>query len=168
MPPDGGLFGFYTAILDYNSERVQIVNVHLTPFQFKRGGGISDAITALTTTEETHAKEIDAIAKAIDATRPTIVVGDFNSISTFVAPQRLLKLGMVDAFASIHENADSHPTWNWPTRPIPLSLRIDYIFHSNHFSTTKSEVLRRDGSDHALVFAVLTHGEPSDAQGTSR
>lgn len=166
--PNAGLFGFYAATVDTSRGPIQVVNVHLSPFQFKRGGGIADAMTALSATEANHAIEIGAIVEAIDRRKPTIVLGDFNSISTFVAPQRLVDLGMIDAFGSVHAEADSHPTWSWPTRPLPIALRIDYIFHTDHFITTKSEVVRRDGSDHALVFAVLKIGEQSDAHGAAK
>lgn len=155
VPPGSGLFGFYTATLTLNRERIQIVNVHLAPFQITRGATFLDATAALSTTEEIHADEIDAITKSIDLNRPVIILGDFNSMSTFAAPKRLVELGMLDAFASVTKDPDTHPTWRWPTRPVPLALRIDYIFHSKHFKTLKSEVLQRDGSDHALVYAVL-------------
>ncbi len=52
--------------------------------------------------------------------------------------------------------------------PIPIALRIDYIFHTDHFTATKSEVLRRDGSDHALLYAELKIGEQSDAHGAAK
>ncbi|WP_442505713.1 endonuclease/exonuclease/phosphatase family protein [Novipirellula sp. SH528] len=162
VPPTAGLFGFYTANLDFSDTTVRIVNVHLTPFQIKRGGGIGDAMAALSITEDKHATEIDAIVDTIDCKRPTIVVGDFNSISTFIAPRRLTGLGLIDAYATVHEDADSHPTWNWPTQPLPLALRIDYIFHTPHFTARESEIVHRDGSDHSLVFAVL-NVEPSIA-----
>ncbi|QDV87858.1 endonuclease/exonuclease/phosphatase family protein [Planctomycetes bacterium TBK1r] len=167
VPPTAGLFGFYSANLNLSGTHVRIVNVHLTPLQIKRGGGIRDAMAALSTTEDKHAIEIDAIVDAIDCQRPTIVVGDFNSISSFRAPRRLAGLGLIDAYASVHDDADTHPTWSWPTRPLPLALRIDYIFHTQHFTTMESEIVRRDGSDHSLVVAVLKCGEPSDARETS-
>jgi endonuclease/exonuclease/phosphatase (EEP) superfamily protein YafD len=165
IPPNGGLFGFYTATCEIAGEPIQIVNVHLSPFQLPRGGGVTGAMTALSATEQTHATEIAAIVANIDLRRPAIVLGDFNSLSTFVAPQRLAELGMTDAFASVHENADAHPTWRWPTRPVPMALRIDYIFHSHHFTTVSSEIVLRDGSDHALVFAVLRYGARSETGG---
>lgn len=157
--PSAGLFGFYSATIEIAGRSIRIVNVHLTPFQFKAGGGIADAMTALSAAEENHAIEIAAVDEAIDTKLPTIVLGDFNSISTCVAPKRLTDRGMIDAFASLHNDANAHPTWSWPTRPIPIAFRIDYIFHTAHFTASKSEVLRRDGSDHALVFAVLKFSE---------
>ena len=167
-PPEAGLFGFYTATLDFKDEPIQIFNVHLTPFQFKRGSGALDALAALSKTEENHAQEIDVVLKAIDLDQPAIILGDFNSISTMVAPQRLLKAGMSDAFAALHKDPDKHPTWSWPTRPIPLNFRIDYIFHSVHFAAKESQILRREGSDHALVYAVLTRRKESNIDGKAR
>jgi endonuclease/exonuclease/phosphatase family metal-dependent hydrolase len=84
------------------------------------------------------------------------VLGDFNSISTFVAPATLTKAGLIDSFAKAHpDDADAHATWRWPTRPLPIALRIDYIFHTPHFTTTASEIIRREGSDHSLVVSEL-------------
>lgn len=166
--PHAGLFGFYAATIEIAGTPIQVVNVHLSPFQFQRDGGITGAMTALSATEEKHALEIAAIVETIDRSKPTLVLGDFNSISTFVAPKRLVALGMIDAFGSVHAEADSHPTWSWPTRPIPIALRIDYIFHTDHFTATKSKVLRRDGSDHALLYAELKIGERSDAHGAAK
>lgn len=153
--PSAGLFGFCAATFDLGEDKVRIINVHLTPFYMKRRGGFPEAMDALARTEEEHSTEIEAIIRTIKEGQPTIIAGDLNSLSTFRAPKRLAELGFVDAFASANENADAHPTWRWPTRPLPLALRIDYIFHSPHFRTSNSEVIRRDGSDHYLVVAEL-------------
>ncbi|WP_372715576.1 endonuclease/exonuclease/phosphatase family protein [Novipirellula sp.] len=166
-PPTAGLFGFYSATVNFSGTRIRLINVHLTPFQFQRGGGIHDAMTALSTTEDKHAVEMNAIVDAIDFQRPTIVVGDFNSISTFHAPKRLAELGLIDAYASIHDDADAHPTWHWPTQPLPLALRIDYIFHTPHFTATDAMIIRRNGSDHSWVVATLKFGSPPDAPESS-
>ena len=163
IPPEAGLFGFYCAKLQVAGKVIHVINVHLSPFQIRRGGGIADAMAALSTTEETHAIEIASIVEAIDPQRPTIVVGDFNSMSIFNAPKKLVELGFVDAFASVHEDADDHATWHWPTRPLPLALRIDYIFHTRHFVTTEATVVRREGSDHSLLVAELKFADQSHA-----
>jgi endonuclease/exonuclease/phosphatase (EEP) superfamily protein YafD len=110
VPPNAGLFGYYTARMEFAGRTVHVVNVHLTPVLIQRGGGVRDALEAISNTEERHALEIATIAKAIDPQQPTIVVGDFNSISTFQAPRRLVELGFIDAYASVHEDADTHHT----------------------------------------------------------
>ncbi len=129
--------------------------MHLTPFHGNLKEGVLGATSALASTEKTHAIEIEAILKRVDPKHPTIVLGDFNSLSSFVAPKRLTELGFKDAFAELNEKPELHPTWTWPTKPIPISLRIDYIFHTDHFVSKKSEVVRREGSDHFLLFAEL-------------
>ncbi len=159
-PPGRGLFGFYTAIFRIGNRDVRLVNVHLTPFHIRPGGGFRDALEALSTTEDVHSAEIEAVVETVNADQPTIVLGDFNSISTFKAPKRLVQLGFVDSFASITADADTHPTWYWPTRPLPISLRIDYIFHTGHFQTTQSKIIQREGSDHYLLVSELRIGEP--------
>ena len=160
-PPEHGLFGFYAATFEYGGDNVRIVNVHLEPFYMTRGGGIAAAMAALSRTEEVHSKEIDVIVSAIDASQPTIVAGDFNSPSQFNAPKRLRKIGLLDSFASVNADAEAHPTWQWPTKPLPLTLRIDYIFCTPHFRTVESKVIRREGSDHYLVVSELTRSEPA-------
>lgn len=160
-PPDAGLFGFCTATIVVGDVSVHIINVHLTPVMLQRGDRIAAAMTALSDTETIHESEIVAIANILDPARPTIVLGDFNSISTFIAPSTLMKMGLVDSFAAVNIDADAQPTWTWPTRPLPISLRIDYIFHTSHFSTGESTIVRREGSDHALVVSELSLG-PTD------
>lgn len=175
-PPTAGLFGFYSARLRLADDTLHVIGVHLAPFQVRRGGGIGDAMTALSRTEEIHAIETAAVLKEVDPQVPTVIVGDFNSLSTFHAPKELAEFGFIDAYASVHKDADAHPTWHWPTRPLPLALRIDYIFHTKHFTTTEAAVIRREGSDHSLVLAELELAEQAyplepattaDSDGTS-
>lgn len=153
--PSAGLFGFYSSDANFSGRNVHIVSVHLNPFLISKNSGITGALAALGNTETKHEEEINAILKSLDASEPTIIVGDFNSASTFTAPQRLIASGFLDAYAAVTSEADNHPTWSWPTRPIPLSLRIDYIFHSSHFVTKDSAIIARDGSDHSMVVASL-------------
>lgn len=155
MPPVDGLFGFYSANFRLGDSSVHLVSVHLTPFQIQPSANNLDTLAELSKTEETHAAEVAVIARAVDPTLPTIIVGDFNSVSIFHAPRTLTRLGFIDTYAAVHPDADSHPTWHWPTRPLPLALRVDYIFHSKHFACKEATVVHRDGSDHSLLVAEL-------------
>ncbi|WP_160148256.1 endonuclease/exonuclease/phosphatase family protein [Rubripirellula obstinata] len=159
-PPDAGLFGFYSTTISVGGTAIHVVNVHLSPVVLQRGDRITAVMNELSRTEAKHEIEIAAITGAIDVRRPTIVVGDFNSISTFVAPKTLTQHGMIDSFASIHDDADTQPTWSWPTRPLPISLRIDYIFHTPHFVTSESAIIQREGSDHYLLVSELQRVAP--------
>jgi endonuclease/exonuclease/phosphatase family metal-dependent hydrolase len=154
-PPDAGLFGFCAATVRIGGEAIRIVNVHLTPVVLKQGDRFAAVMDALSDAEAKHKVEITAVTKGLDLDKPTIVLGDFNSISSFIAPKTLADMGMVDSFTSVVANPDTHATWTWPTRPLPISLRIDYIFHTKHFSTKESEIIRREGSDHSLVVSEL-------------
>ncbi len=160
-PPRAGLFGFYGATYRLGDQDVRILNVHLTPFVIARGSGLREAMGALMATEEKHRQEIEAVLAAVDQEVPTIIVGDFNSLSGFEAPRRLVAAGFVDSFAAVHADADTQPTWRWPTRPLPLALRIDYIFHSQHFRTLSSEIIQLGGSDHFPVVSELELMPPS-------
>lgn len=163
-PPDKGLFGFYSASCALGGTRVTLINVHFTPFVIQRGFSVGEMLAALNSTEAKHAAEIEAVSERIGVGRPAIVSGDFNSLSQFAAPTRLRELGLIDSFAATHDDADSHPTWYWPTSPLPLSLRIDYIFHTRHFHSVHSEVIKRQGSDHSLVVSELRLVEQDDAE----
>lgn len=153
--PADGLFGFYAVTVSIDDTHVRVINMHLTPVVLKRGDRFTAAMTALSDAEAKHKAEIVAITGGIDPKEPSIVAGDFNSISTFVAPTALTELGLTDSFASVHDDADTQPTWTWPTRPLPISRRIDYIFHTKHFSTLESTIVPGGGSDHSLVVSEL-------------
>ena len=162
-PPEKGLFGFYTAVCDFDDTPVRLVNVHLSPFLIERGSSILDAMDAMGRTEEKHTAEIRAICSTFDPASHAIVAGDFNSLSTFNASKRLAKFGLTDSFAAVHKDADTQATWYWETRLLPLKLRIDHIFHTWHFRTVQSQIVHRQGSDHSLVVSELRLVEQDDA-----
>lgn len=161
-PPGEGPFGFHHAIFDHQGTDIRIVNVHLLPFVVPRNATLSDAMKVVAATETIHATEIAEILNVVDGSNPAIVAGDFNSLSTFAAPTALMDVGFIDSYGAVHEKADTHPTWQWPTRPIPLRLRIDYIFHSKHFRPLNSAIIRREGSDHSLVVTTFEFAEQSN------
>lgn len=154
-PPDKGFFGFYSATCREGETTVKLINVHLTPFLIGHGVGLMGVFAEIQGTEETHAAEMEAIVQSFDVGQPVIVAGDFNSFSTFTAPSRLVKMGLVDSFAATHANPDGHPTWFGTVDSVDLQLRLDYIFHSRRFKTVKSEIIEQGGSDHFPVVSEL-------------
>ena len=168
LPPKHGLFGAYVAQVAVGDRNVQVVNVHLQPAILRRGGGVGQAFSALFAMEQTHKKEIAYVFERIEQDVPTLVLGDFNSLSTFQAPTFLKERGLVDSFAQVHEEPDSHFTWHWPLKYGQWSLRIDYIFHSPHFATRKSSVLRSKGSDHYLLTSTLSLLTEKPSQGAEQ
>ena len=158
LEADGGLFGSCLLELDHMGGAVQVVNVHLQPVIFDRQRGENGLLAvkdALLDAEAVHKKEIEHILPHLETDRPSIIVGDFNSLSSFQSPTILRERGYVDSFASVTANADTHPTWHWPTKLGNVSLRIDYIFHSPHWQTAESRVVATEGSDHYLVVSTL-------------
>lgn len=156
VPPVHGLFGTYFATVKLPAGDVRIANVHLSPFQVGRGSNAVGVFKAISAVESRHKLEIETVGRDLDSNVPTIVCGDFNSMSTFVAPRALTALGFQDSFASVTESPDSHPTWKWPIKGMPVQFRIDYIFHSSHFKTATSKVLPTVGSDHSLLVSEMT------------
>jgi endonuclease/exonuclease/phosphatase family metal-dependent hydrolase len=162
VEPKHGLFGAYIAHVKTQGTTIQIVNVHLQPVILPRNSGLRQALSAFAAMEQTHSQEIRHILESVEPDVPTVIAGDFNSLSEFQAPSFLRKKGFVDSFAQIHDNPDSQPTWRWRLRSGEWSLRLDYIFHSQHLKTTESIVIRCSASDHYLVTSVL---QPSEGVG---
>jgi endonuclease/exonuclease/phosphatase family metal-dependent hydrolase len=154
-PPLAGLFGTYHAKLKFNGMRVNIANVHLSPFLIRRGSGFVEAYQAIQDSEDTHEREIRAILKNVNPNVPTLICGDFNSLSWLTAPKRLVTERFIDSFASVTDDADMHSTWTWPMGRLSLQGRIDYIFHSRHFTTKSSRIIKTNASDHFLLVSTL-------------
>jgi endonuclease/exonuclease/phosphatase family metal-dependent hydrolase len=157
LPQREALFG--TCILEVRAgdQLVQVIVVHLQPVLFqKRGGDVTalSVLRALEAAEQTHGKEMHQILTRVRTDVPTLIVGDFNSVSKFQASM-LAERGFVDSFAAVNENPDSHPTWHWPIKLGDVTLRIDYIFHSPSFRALSSRVVRTAGSDHYLLLSEL-------------
>lgn len=168
VPPRHGLFGTYCADIDVSGQTLQIINVHLAPLLVPRGAGVWDAYAALRQMEQTHSDEMRQITKEINRDIPTIIAGDFNSLATLQAPLLLKKAGFTDSFAAVTTNADSQPTWRWQLRSGTWALRIDYLFHSSHFMTQKSEVQESNASDHYLLVSELEVLPPGAPNGPRR
>jgi len=163
-PPVDGLFGTFFATVTHNTQAVKLVNVHLSPFVISRGSTFQQAIQAVSSVEAVHRKEIAFIQSKIDPGDPTLVCGDFNSLSTFAAPTQLITLGLIDSFAAVTDEPETQPTWRWPVGNLRIQFRIDYIFHTNHFTTVRSKVIPSKGSDHSLVVSEITLNETKNGQ----
>jgi len=158
VPARHGLFGVCVLEITIDSQPVQVINVHLQPVIFHDDEGRITPLSVLTAfeaAEQTHRAEMNDILSLIRTDIPVLIMGDFNSCSTFQGPSMLVARGMVDSFAAVTEKPDTHPTWHWPTRFGEAVLRIDYIFHSPSFRTLNSRVLRSAGSDHYLVVSAI-------------
>lgn len=154
-PVEGGLFGTLMAETTVDGQTVQLVNVHLTPFQVKRRTTVAKVITAMGLTENVHQKEAARIMERVNGTQPALVCGDFNSLPDFQAPAAMKAGGLQDSYAQVVSSGEQKPTWRWPFGNVNIQFRIDYIFHSSHFQTQQSRVIESGGSDHSPVVSQL-------------
>lgn len=171
VPPQHGLFGACIFEIQDGGQSIQVIVVHLQPVLFPRGNGLASQLSVLAAfkkAEETHRKEITQILQHVRTDQPAVIVGDFNSCSTFHAPTHLVNHGFVDSFAAVTENPESHPTWNWPTKYGHVALRIDFIFHTRSIRTIASRVVRTQGSDHYLLLSELETINPERSPATPR
>ncbi len=150
-----GLFGTPIYQVQFGGQELRLVNVHLTPFSLSVRDGLARVFARMGETEDAHRQEIELIHEQMLDRIRTVVLGDFNSLSSFAAPKFLREHGFTDSFAAVHDDADKHPTWEWPLGSEKLSFRLDYIFHDESFECVSSRVIRKEASDHHLVLSQL-------------
>lgn len=154
-PVEGGLFGTLMAEATVDGQTVQLVNVHLTPFQVRRGTNVASVMTAMGRTESVHQREAARLVERLTPGQPVLVCGDFNSLPDFQAPTAMKTAGLQDSYAEVVLRHEQKPTWHWPFGDVNIQFRIDYIFHSPHFQTRTSRVIASGGSDHYPVVSQL-------------
>ena len=164
VPPKHGLFGVCVGEIRVGDQTVQIANVHLNPVMIPRGSNLLGILAAFNNIEKIHADEIELVHEKLKSDMPTIIAGDFNSLSSFRAPRYLIEKGFVDSFAEVTENPDSKESWHWPLRNGEVRLRIDYIFHNDRFETVDSAIHPSSASDHYLVCTGLKFSESENKQ----
>ena len=135
---------------------IQVANVHLMPLI---PGGRNEGAGALAKrffhSEGVRAKEIAWLHRQLAGDKMTIIAGDFNSPSTLTAPTYLTQRGFTDSFAAVTDRPDTRPTWHWLYNGVQYRYRLDYIFHSAHFETRTSRIIRGPGSDHYLLVSTV-------------
>lgn len=86
---------------------------------------------------------------------PLILAGDFNASQDHAAFRRILDTGLRDATRL--SDASREPSWPTTTTPT-LGTQIDHVLLSPHFSTTHTQFLDLDDTDHrALLTDVTLH-----------
>lgn len=108
--------------------------------------------------------EIDMLLARADATPPTLLLGDFNITDQSAAYASIRQAGYTDSFREVgfgfgttyHQHAlgvgGGRYIWLWRD---PAIVRIDYIWHSDHFRTLTAQVGPNLRSDHRPVSAHL-------------
>ncbi len=102
---------------------------------------------------------------------PAVLLTDFNRVGWQAAYRQLRRSGLIDAFGV----AGRGPGFTLPTRvshlayrghplgeiAIPPLLRVDYVWHTEHFRTLDSWIGGHAGSDHLPVLAELLRVAPA-------
>jgi endonuclease/exonuclease/phosphatase family metal-dependent hydrolase len=155
VPPSEGMFGFFTAEIQFDGRPVQVATVHLHPVIMSNNAGYREFFAALKATEKTHAGEVAALVKHLKKDVPTLVIGDFNSVTAFQTPKIMAAHGFVDSFAETRDNPEAFPTWRGPMKNGEVEFRIDYLFHSPDFRAVETGMVKSNASDHSLIHARL-------------
>ena len=107
-------------------------------------------------------KQLSGVAKGV----PAILIGDFNitednpAYAVLVRPDTRGAIAWIDAYRSLHPNRTPEEASFHGFKGVTTGSRIDFIFHTAHFTATASDIDRtvRDGrfpSDHYAITAVL-------------
>jgi len=151
--------GTWVAEVELGGRSVQVVSVHLATPKARQMTSMTGMLRTFQEADETHALEMRRLEPFLK-TGPTLVLGDFNSLSVSYPATFLRQRGFVDSFASVTEHADRQGTWvtrqgeqSWP-------FRIDFIYHDAALATVRSRIVASDASDHRLVVSSLRWVKP--------
>ncbi len=150
-----GINGYLVAEVQSPGARFQVASLHLDPLHlWTTRDKWSLPFQLIWGQDLVHRKEVEQIHQTLRPGMPTILGGDFNSLSG--APIRQLqKLGYTDSFAMVNRYPDRTPTLHFKLFGFKAGRRIDYILHDESFQTLHSQVLPGAPSDHDPVVSVL-------------
>lgn len=133
------------ASLDVDGDLINIYVVHAPPPKLGEGGR--------------RAQYLNEFSKRIDASRPTLLLGDLNA--TLYAPG-LKRLLDHSALRDSREGFGRQPSWAPEGWPIVAGFDIDHILVSRHFWVDDRWVGSDIGSDHRPAFATVRLAERSE------
>lgn len=151
-----GINGFLFAEVLSPGGRFQVASLHLDPLHvWTTREKWSLPMQLMGGQDDVHRREVRQIVKALRPGMPTILGGDFNSVSG--APIReLQKLGYTDSFAKVNQHPKQTHTLHFKLFGFSTGRRIDYILHDSSFQTVQSQVFPSAPSDHNGVVSVLS------------
>lgn len=155
LPRSFGWFTTPTVRVRPGGRELLLVNVHLRATIPPKGADFRRMLRELAATEAVRARETRFIHSRLPAGVPTVLLGDFNTISALQVPTFLGGKGFVDSFASVTPKADTRPSWRWVREGRRWGLRIDYIWHDSRFKTVRSRIVADGPSDHYPVVSEL-------------
>ena len=128
---------------------VQVLNVHLRPPLGEHGSVVSGYFT----TPKIREQEISVFMSALDASLPTLVVGDFNEDA---GGRALHKLQVAGFRSALPEFSPSAKTWRWQIGVGTLGSCLDHVVYNGQLEPIAVEVLELGRSDHLPLLATFT------------
>lgn len=150
-----GINGYLVAEVESPGGRFEVVSLHLDPLHmWTTRDKWSLPFQLIWGQNAVHRKEVNQILHTLRPGMPTVLGGDFNSVSG--APIRQLQdLDYVDSFAEVNKHPDQTPTLHFKLFGFQTGRRIDYILHDASFQTLLSQACPGSPSDHDPVVSVL-------------
>jgi endonuclease/exonuclease/phosphatase family metal-dependent hydrolase len=144
------------AIVDVPGGDLTAIVAHPPPPRIWRNRVVHSALTN---------EQIAQIATVATRGHPAVLLTDFNRVGWQSAYRQLRQAGLIDAFGAAGRGLG----FTLPTRlshlayrghplgevPLPPLLRVDYVWHTQHFRTLDSWIGGNAGSDHLPVLAQL-------------
>lgn len=117
--------------------------------------GLSDVLKGFAQSEDIRQREIGYFTSKLPADAPAVILGDLNSLPSFLAPQLLAAKGYTDSYASANPDKKFQQTWEGGRGDQKWRVRIDYIYHTAHLVTRNSRVIEAGPSDHFPMLSRL-------------
>ena len=149
VPSAAGWFPGWIVTAETPVGDVDLLNVHLRPAVSARGGF---SLGAYMSAGPIHVEEMKAFHRKLDLQRPTVGMGDFNEGDGGSAIGWLEDQDFTNA---LREFDLKSPTWEWRTRWVRVTKRLDHILYTPELYCLEARVIRRGASDHMPVLAVF-------------
>jgi endonuclease/exonuclease/phosphatase (EEP) superfamily protein YafD len=153
-PEADGAFGSQLAVIHTDNVDIQILNVHLAPPGLISTQFPLRTIKEFMDSESKRVAELKLLLSELNQELPTLVAGDFNSLPGSTTIATMLSHGFTDTHNATTNRLPAS-TWRDEIEGVPLSLRIDYIFCDDAFTTITNGVLPCASSDHSLIFSEM-------------
>jgi endonuclease/exonuclease/phosphatase family metal-dependent hydrolase len=151
-----GINGFLFAEVHSPSGKFQVASLHLDPLRiWTTREKWSLPMQLMGGQDDVHRREVRQIVKALRPGMPSILGGDFNSVSG-VPIREFQKLGYTDSFAKVNQHPNQTHTLHFKLFGFPTGRRIDYLLHDSSLQTMQSQVFPGAPSDHDGVVSVLS------------
>ena len=151
--------------IDAPGGRLTLFNIHTKIPRLRRSRwGLGPFVVPASFHAERRLREVHRLCAMLDATDgPLLAMGDFN-MTERSEDHALIARRLVDAYREVGRGlGHTFPAWLTfpPGLPLPFPvLRLDHVWHSEHFRAVSARVGPSAGSDHHSVIVRLKRTPP--------